>query len=174
MTEWLLLHCKWDYYFAELLCGHWLYQDPQVVLQRQVNSSMFLEKDGKSVCLHLSISLLDKYYGGQNTGVGSCSLLQGIFPTQWSNPRSPYCRWILYHLGHQRSPGILGWVTYPFSRGSSGPRNQTGVSHIAGIKNLPAMQDTWVHPLSWEDPLEESMATHSSILAWRIPMDGRA
>ena len=31
------------------------------------------------------------------------------------------------------------------------------------------MQDTWVQPLSWEDPLEESMATHSSILAWRIP-----
>ena len=36
-------------------------------------------------------------------------------------------------------------------------------------KNLPAMQETWVQPLSWEDPLEEGMATHSSILAWRIP-----
>ena len=35
-------------------------------------------------------------------------------------------------------------------------------------KNLPAMQETQVHSLGWEDPLEESMATHSSILAWRI------
>ena len=39
------------------------------------------------------------------------------------------------------------------------------------VKNLPAMQETWVGSLDWEDPLEEDMATHSSILAWRIPMD---
>ena len=37
------------------------------------------------------------------------------------------------------------------------------------IKNLPAMQETWVPSLGWEDPLGEGMATHSSILAWRIP-----
>ena len=37
------------------------------------------------------------------------------------------------------------------------------------VKNLPAVQETWVQPLSWEDPLEKSMATHSSTLAWRIP-----
>ena len=37
-------------------------------------------------------------------------------------------------------------------------------------KNLPAMQETWVQSLCWEDPLEEGMATYSSILAWRIPM----
>ena len=39
------------------------------------------------------------------------------------------------------------------------------------VKNLPAMQETWVPSLGWEDPLEEGMATHSSVLAWRIPMD---
>ena len=39
------------------------------------------------------------------------------------------------------------------------------------VKNLPAMRETWVRFLGWEDPLEEGMATHSSILAWRIPMD---
>ena len=38
-------------------------------------------------------------------------------------------------------------------------------------KNLPAMQETWVRSLGWEDPLEEGMATHTSILAWRTPMD---
>ena len=37
------------------------------------------------------------------------------------------------------------------------------------VKNLPAMQETWVQFLGWEDPLEKEMATHSSILAWRIP-----
>ena len=37
------------------------------------------------------------------------------------------------------------------------------------VKNPPAMQKTWVQSLSWEDPLEEDMTTHSSILAWRIP-----
>ena len=39
------------------------------------------------------------------------------------------------------------------------------------VKNLPAMQEAWVQCLGWEDPLEEGMATHSTILAWRIPMD---
>ena len=36
-------------------------------------------------------------------------------------------------------------------------------------KNLPAMQETWVQSLGWEDPLEKQMAIHPSILAWRIP-----
>ena len=39
------------------------------------------------------------------------------------------------------------------------------------VKNPLAMWETWVPSLGWEDPLEEGMATHSSILAWRIPMD---
>ena len=37
------------------------------------------------------------------------------------------------------------------------------------VKNLPVVQETWVQCLGWEDPLEEEMATHSSILAWKIP-----
>ena len=40
------------------------------------------------------------------------------------------------------------------------------------IKNLPAMQETWVRFLAWEDPLEKGKSTHSSILAWRIPIHG--
>ena len=39
------------------------------------------------------------------------------------------------------------------------------------VKNPPAMQETWVQSLNWEDSLEDGMATHSNILAWRIPMD---
>ena len=41
------------------------------------------------------------------------------------------------------------------------------------VTNLPAIWETWVGHLGWEDPLEGGMATHSSILAWRIPMDRR-
>ena len=48
------------------------------------------------------------------------------------NPGLLHCRWILYQLSHQRSPRILEWIAYPFSSGSSQPRNQTGVSYIAG------------------------------------------
>ena len=39
------------------------------------------------------------------------------------------------------------------------------------VKNLPVIQETWVQSLDWEAPLEKGMATHSNILAWRIPMD---
>ena len=69
---------------------------------------------------------------GKNTGVGCHALLQGIFPTQGSNPGLPHCRQILYCPSHQGSPRILEWVAYLFSRRSSQPRNQTGVSCIAG------------------------------------------
>ena len=123
---------------------------------------------------------------------------------------------------------ILEWIAFPFSRGSSQPRNRTQVSHIAGgfftsweahvkqglpwwpsgeesacnvgdlgsipelerspggghgnplqcswaslvahlVKNSPAVWETWAQSLGWEDPLEKGKATHSSILAWRIP-----
>ena len=52
---------------------------------------------------------------GQNTGVGSLSLLQGIFPTQGSNPGLPHCRQILYQLSHQGSPGKVRWSGVPIS-----------------------------------------------------------
>ena len=50
------------------------------------------------------------------------------------------------------------------------PRLTQGASLVAQrVKRLPAMQETWVRFLGWEDPLEKEMATHCSILAWRIP-----
>ena len=58
---------------------------------------------------------------GQNTGVGSLSLLQEIFPTQGLNPGLLHCRQILYQLSHKGSPRILEWVAYPFSSRSSRP-----------------------------------------------------
>ena len=52
------------------------------------------------------------------------------------------------------------------------PETQTkGFRGGSDGKESPAMRETWIQFLGWEDPLEEGMATHSSILAWRIPRD---
>ena len=64
---------------------------------------------------------------GKNTGGGCHTLLQGIFLTQGWNPGLPHRRRILYRLSHQESLWMLGWVAYPFSRGSSPSRNRTGI-----------------------------------------------
>ena len=77
-------------------------------------------------------ALLSMGFSRQNTGVGCHALLQGIFPTQGSNPGLLHCRQILYHLSHQGCPRILEWGAYLFSSGSSWPRNQSMVSCIAG------------------------------------------
>ena len=62
--------------------------------------------------------------------------------------------------GSGRSPG----------EGTGCPLQYSQASLVAQlVKNLPAMQDTWVQSLGWEDPLEKGKATHSSTLAWRIP-----
>ena len=55
-------------------------------------------------------------------------------------------------------------------QGTGYPLQYSSSSLVAQlVKNLPAMQKTWVQSLGWEDPLEKGKATHSSILAWRIP-----
>ena len=69
---------------------------------------------------------------GQNTGVGSLSLLQRIFPTQGSNAGPLHYSSILYQLNHKGSTRILGWIAYPFSSRASRPRNWTRVSCIEG------------------------------------------
>ena len=66
----------------------------------------------------------------------------------------------------------LHWLTdsYPLYHQGSPKGFKVCSSHLAQrIKHLPAMQETRVRSLGWEDPLEKEMATHSSILAWRIP-----
>ena len=74
---------------------------------------------------------------GQNTGVGSLSLLQGIFPTKGLNPGLPHCRRILYQLSHKGSPRILEWVAYPFSRGVPDPGIELG-SPALQVDSLPS------------------------------------
>ena len=81
-------------------------------------------------------------------GVGCRALLQGIFPTQGSNP----CLLCLQH-----------WQAGPLPLASL-------VAQL--VKNLPAMRETQVRFLGWEDPLEKETATHSSLIPRRIPWTG--
>ena len=74
---------------------------------------------------------------GKNTGVGCDVLLQGIFPTQRSNPGFLHCRQIVYQQCHQGSSRILEWVAYPFSSGSSDPGINPG-SPALQVDSLPA------------------------------------
>ena len=102
-------------------------------------------KSPSHVCLLRPRGLYNPWNSpGQNTGVGSLFLLQGIFPTQGLNPGLPHCRWILYQLSHNGNPRILEWVVYPFSSRPSQPRNWTGVSCIAGgfLTNW-GIRETW-------------------------------
>ena len=101
---------------------------------------------------------------GQNTGVGSLSLLQGIFPTQGSNPGLPHCRWVLYQLSHKGSPRMLEWGACPFSSRSSRPRDQTGVSCIAGgfLTNW-AIREAQTKITSWKN--ESQRATEYPVFS---------
>ena len=105
------------------------------------------------VCVCLCVSVHTWYHArflwnfpSRNTGVGCHFLLEGIFLTQGLNP-SLFC---LLHWQVNRSPLRASLVA------------QT-------VKNLPAMRETWVWSLGWEDPLEKGKATHSSTFDWRIP-----
>ena len=82
---------------------------------------------------------------GKNIGMGFHALLQGIFPTQVSNPGLPHCRRILYQLSHQGSPRILEWVACPFfenlpNPGMILPRNRIRVSWIPKC----LLTDKWI------------------------------
>ena len=146
----------------------------------------------------------------RNTGVGSLSLLQGIFPTQESNRGLLHCgffiNWEVFHwkkiksdtvsiVSPSISHEVMGpdagifvfWMlsfkpafslsSFTFNRKlfsssslSAYPLQYSWASLVAQlVKNPPAMQETWVQSLGWEDPLEKGKATNSSILAWRFP-----
>ena len=133
----------------------------------------------------------------KNTGVGSLSLLQGIFLTQASNPALSclllvggffttsvtwdalrFCRLFPHSLAVKEStcnagdPGSIPASGRSAREGIGYPHQYSWASLVAHrIKNSPAMQETWAQSLGWEDSLEEIVATHSSILVWRIPTD---
>ena len=106
---------------------------------------------------------------------GSLSLLQGIFPTQGLNPGLLHCRWILYQLSHKGSPRVLEWIAYPFSSGSSRPRNRTGVSCIAGgfftnelsgkpwtMSSVQSFSRVWLFETPWIAACQASLSITNS------------
>ena len=73
---------------------------------------------------------------------------------------------------HAGDPGLIPGSGRSPGEGIGSPLQYSWASLVAQmVKNPPAMWETWVRSLGWDDSLEESMATHSSILVWRIPMD---
>ena len=88
---------------------------------------------------------------GQNTGVGCLSLLQGIFPTQESNPGLLHCGWVLYQLSHKGSPRILAWEPFPSPGDLPNP----------GIKlGSPTMQVDSLPTELWGKPRKEVVGIH--------------
>ena len=119
---------------------------------------------------------------GQNTGVGSPSLLQGTFPTQGSNPGHPHCRRILYQLSHKgcnvkdiRATDVQN--SYPAKLNSIPQKQQlpTSSSHTAPGLTISLSVTTSVTTVDtsfkWDYTclLEKAVAPHSSTLAWKIP-----
>ena len=80
----------------------------------------------KAAWLRSTLGLCPWNSPGQNTGVGSLSLLHGIFPTQGLNTGIPHCRLILYQLSHKENPRTLEWVGYSFFSRFSDPRVEPG------------------------------------------------
>ena len=80
---------------------------------------------------------------GHNTGMGSFSLLQGVFPTQGLNPGLPHYGQILYQLSHKGSPRILERVAYPFSSDLSNPEKEPGSPALQIDTGGDAHVDVW-------------------------------
>ena len=84
------------------------------------------------------------------------------------NLETPFPPPSLCHSGLWHTPGTADQTELEFS---SIRHRLMGFQEAQIVNNAPAMTETWVRSLWWEDALEEGMATHSSILAWRTPMD---
>ena len=113
--------------------------------------------------------------------MGCHALLQGIFPgIKPESPASPALAGGFF-TGNSASKESACNAGDPGSIPESGRSPGEGIGYLFQyswaslvaqmVKNLSAMWETWVRSLSWDDPLEEGMVTHSSILAWRICMD---
>ena len=74
------------------------------------------------------------------------------------------------NAGDTRDTSLIPGLGKSLGEGIGYPLHYSWASLVAQmVKNLPAMRETWVQSLSWEDALEKEMATHTSILAWEIP-----
>ena len=95
-----------------------------------------------------------------------------IKPALWSYTGFPDSSVGKQSTCNEGDPGLIPGLGRSAGEGIGYPLQYSWASFMAQlVNNPPAMRETWVPSLGWEDPLEEGMATHSSILAWGIPMD---
>ena len=90
----------------------------------------------------------------------------------WFTPPDNPCYPVIYLHEFLKDPWSCLYnscLEYQYFKGNPSTQGASLVAQL--VKSLPAMRKTWVWSLGWEDPLEEGMATHSSILAWRIPTE---
>ena len=88
---------------------------------------------------------------------------------KWGFPGSSAAKESACNAG---DPGLIPEPGRPTEEWTGYPIQYSWASLVAQmVKNPSAFRETWVRALSWEDPLEEDMATHSSVLSWRIPRD---
>ena len=115
------------------------------------------------------LHLLFVYMSTLGSQIPLSALMCFIWFGKWGFPDSSAGKESSCNAG---DPGLIpDWGRSPGERVGY-PLQHSWTSLVAWmVKNPPAMWETWVGSLVWEDPLEEGMATHSSILAWRIPMD---
>ena len=122
----LLFHSNFSLIFKGKICHWWILTITMQVLKWSESHSVMSDS------LWPQGLYSPRNSPGQNIGVGSLFLLQEIFSTQGLNPGLPHCKQILYQLSHKGSLRILEWIAYPFSSGSSWPRDRTLVSCTAG------------------------------------------
>ena len=88
----------------------------------------------------------------------------------WFRKRLSYCESLLWPPAATVFLSFLGLTWESLKNYHQLREDKKGPSLVAQmVKNLPAMREIWIRYLRWEDPLEKGIATHSSILAWRIP-----
>ena len=132
----------WYYYFT-----YFIYRQQQIESESRSVVSNFLQPHG--------------LYGpwnspGQNTGVGSLSLLLGIFPTQGLNPGLPCSQAGKEYACNAGDPGSIPGSGRSPGEGLGYPLQYSWAFLLAQlVKNPPAMRETWVRSLGWEDPLEK-------------------
>ena len=124
---------------------------------RKYLQSTYLIKDNESKSMKNSLSSCGRLNDVSQSYLGLNSL--NLWMSSYMTKRNFADVIKLRILRWRDYPGLFGWAL-----------NIIGASLVTQmVKNLPAMWETWVPSLGWEDALEEGKATHSSILAWRIP-----
>ena len=96
----------------------------------------------------------------------------GHLPDRGIQPRSPTFQRdaLTASTCNSGDPGLIPGLGRSLGEGIGYPLSYFWASRVAQlVTNLPAMRETWVRSVGWEDPLEKKMASHSSILAWKIP-----